>query len=82
VDSAEAGIGYTLITYYSVKLQAGVDGGYDLDRNTALIEPKLTLRDKLTPNTFLGLSLSLPIWANGHAMNTVPDIGIETGFTY
>jgi hypothetical protein len=82
VDSAEAGIGNTLITYYSVKLQAGMDGGYDLDRNTALIEPKLTLRDKLTPNTFLGLSLSLPIWANGHAMNTVPDIGIETGFTY
>jgi hypothetical protein len=82
VDSAEAGIGYTLISYYSVKLQAGVDGGYDLDRNTALIEPKLTLRDKLTPNTFLGLSISLPIWANGQAMNTVPDIGIETGFTY
>jgi hypothetical protein len=82
VDSAEAGIGYTLISYYSVKLEAGIDGGYDLDRNTALIEPKLTLRDKLTPNTFLGLAISLPIWANGRPMNTVPDIGIETGFTY
>jgi hypothetical protein len=82
VDSAEAGIGYTLISYYCVKLEAGIDGGYDLDRNTALIEPKLTLRDKLTPNTFLGLSISLPIWANGRSMNTVPDIGIETGFTY
>jgi hypothetical protein len=82
VDSAEAGIGYTLISYYSVKLEAGIDGGYNLDRNTALIEPKLTLRDKLTPNTFLGLAISLPIWTNGRPLNTVPDIGIETGFTY
>ena len=82
VDSTEAGIGYTLISYYSVKLEAGVDGGYDLNRNAALIEPKLTLRDKLTANTFLGLSISLPIWANGQPMNSVPDIGIETGFTY
>ena len=82
VDSLEAGVGCTLISYYSVKLQAGVDGGYDLDRNAALIEPKLTLRDKLTPNTFLGLSISLPIWTGGRPINTVPDIGIETGFTY
>lgn len=82
VDSMEAGVGYTLISYCSIKLEAGVDGGYDLSRNTALIEPKLTLRDKLTANTFLGLSISLPIWANGQPMNSVPDIGIETGFTY
>jgi hypothetical protein len=82
VDSAEAGIGYTLISYYSIKLEAGLDGGYDLDRNAALIEPKLTLRDKLTANTFLGLTLSLPVWVNGKPVNNVPDIGIETGFTY
>lgn len=82
VDSAEGGVGYALIEYYSVKLEAGVDGGYDLERNAALIEPKLTLRDKLTPNTFLGVAISLPIWASGKPINTVPDIGIETGFTY
>jgi hypothetical protein len=82
VDSVEAGVGYTLISYYSVKLEAGIDGGYDLNRNAALIEPKLTLRDKLTPNTFLGLAISLPVWTNGRPLNTVPDIGIETGFTY
>ena len=82
VDSLEAGIDYSLITYYSVKLEAGVDAGYDLNRNAPLIEPKLTLRDKLTPNTFLGLCLSLPVWTDGKPINTVPDIGIETGFTY
>jgi len=82
IDSVETGLQYTLISYYSVKLQAGLDGGYDLDRNTALIEPKLTLRDKLTPNTFAGIVLSLPIWANGKPLNNVPDIGIEAGFTY
>lgn len=82
VDSTEAGINYTLVSYYSVKLEAGLDGGYDLDRNSALIEPKFTLRDKLTPNTFLGLAISLPIWTNGKPINSVPDIGIETGFTY
>jgi hypothetical protein len=82
VDSAEATIGYSLIEFYSIKLEAGIDGGYDLDRNAAIFEPRLTLRDKLTPNTFLGVSLSLPMWVNGKPMNNVPDIGIETGFTY
>jgi hypothetical protein len=82
VDSAQAGIGYSLIEFFSVKLEAGIDGGYDLERNTVIFEPRLTLRDKLTPNTFLGISLSLPIWTNGKPMNNVPDIGIETGFTY
>jgi hypothetical protein len=82
VDSAQASIGYSVIEFFSVKLEAGIDGGYDLDRGAAIFEPRLTLRDKLTPNTFLGLSLSLPIWVNGKPMNNVPDIGIETGFTY
>jgi hypothetical protein len=82
VDSAQAGIQYTLINYFSVKLEAGIDGGYDLYHNSAIIEPKLTFRDKLTPNTFLGLTISLPVWTSGAPINTVPDIGIETGFTY
>ena len=82
VDSAQASIGYSLMEFFSVKLEAAIDGGYDLDRGTAIFKPRLTLRDKLTPNTFLGLSLSLPIWVNGKPMNNVPDIGIETGFTY
>ena len=82
VDSAEAGLQYTLISYYSIKLQAGVEGGYDLERNSAIIEPKLTLRDKLTSNTFAGICLSLPIWINGRPINNVPDIGLEAGFTY
>ena len=82
VVSAQLGLQYTLISYYSVKLQAGVAGGYDLDRNTPLIEPKLTLRGKLTPNTFAGIVLSLPVWTNGRSLNNVPDIGLEAGFTY
>lgn len=82
VDSVQAGIGYSLIEFYSIKLEAAIDGGYDLDRNTAIFEPRLTLRDKLTSNTFLGISLSLPVWTNGKPINNVPDIGIETGFTY
>jgi hypothetical protein len=82
VDSLQASIGYPVIEFFSVKLEVGIDGGYDLDRGAAIFEPRLTLRDKLTPNTFLGLSLSLPIWVNGKPMNNVPDIGIETGFTY
>ncbi|HTR42833.1 MAG TPA: hypothetical protein VMH87_14565 [Pseudomonadales bacterium] len=82
VESAEAGIGYSLIEFYSVKLEAGIDGGYDLNHHSAIFEPQITLRAKLTPNTFLGISLSLPIWTNGKLMNNVPSIGIETGFTY
>ena len=82
MDSVQGGVQYALIQYYSVKLQAGIDGGYDLDRNCALIEPKLTIRSKLTPNTFAGVVLSLPIWTSGKPMNNIPDIGLEAGFTY
>lgn len=82
VDSVQAGIEYTLIQYYSVKMEAGVIGGYDLERNSAIIEPKLTVRSKLTPNTFAGVVLSLPIWTSGKPINNVPDIGVEAGFTY
>jgi hypothetical protein len=82
VDSVQAGIQYTLIRYYSIKLEVGLDGGYDLDRNSAIFEPKLTLRAKLTPNTFAGVCLSLPILTNGKPINNVPDIGLEAGFTY
>lgn len=82
VDSVQAGIEYTLIQYYSVKVEAGVIGGYDLERNSAIIEPKLTVRSKLTPNTFAGVVLSLPIWPTGKTINNVPDIGVEAGFTY
>lgn len=82
VDSVQAGIEYTLVQYYSVKLEAGVIGGYDLERNSVIIEPKLTVRSKLTANTFAGLVLSLPIWTAGKPMNNVPDVGVEAGFTY
>lgn len=82
VVSIEAGPELTFISYYSVKLEGGVDGGYDLDRKSPLIEPKLILRDKLTPNTFAGVCLSLPVWTGGKSINNVPDIGLEAGFTY
>lgn len=82
VVSVEGGINYTVLSYYSVKLSAGFDVGYDLNRNSPLLEPKFTLRDKLTPNTFVGLVISLPVWTKGKPINSIPDIGIETGFTY
>lgn len=81
VDSVEAGGGYALINYYSVKVEGSVIGGYDLDKNCGLIEPKLTLRDKATANTFFGAAISLPEWFQG-AMNRTPCVSVETGFTY
>ena len=82
VESIQGGPELTLISYNSVKFQAGLSGGYDLYHDSPLIEPKLTLRDKLTPNTFAGICLSLPIWTHGKPINNVPDIGLEAGFTY
>jgi hypothetical protein len=81
VDSVEAGAGYTFIQYYSVKVQGSLTGGFDLDRNCGLIEPKITLRDKPTANTFFGAAVSLPVWFEG-TMNRTPCVSLETGFTY
>ena len=81
VDSVEAGAGYTFLQVYSVKAQASLTGGFDLDKNCGLIEPKLTLRDKPTANTFFGAAISLPVWFQG-TMNRTPCVSLETGFTY
>jgi hypothetical protein len=81
VDSVAAGGGYTFIQYDSVKLQASLTGGYDLDKDCGLIEPSLTVRSKATKNTFFGVAISLPEWFQG-TLNRTPCVSLETGFTY
>jgi hypothetical protein len=82
VESLEGGIHYTFVEYYSVKLQAGTHAGYDFFRNSVVIEPDLGINAKLTPNTFAGLRLSLPVWLRGKPINNIPDIRLQTGITF
>lgn len=82
VESLEGGVHYTVVQYYSVKLQGGAHVGYDFFRDSTVIEPDLGINAKLTENTFAGLRLSLPVWLRGKPLNNIPDIRLQTGFTF
>lgn len=81
IDTVEAGAGYTLIQYCSVKAQASLLAGYDFTKEAALVEPTVTVKDKMTPNTYIELGASVPIWLQ-KALNKTPDFFIGAGFTY
>lgn len=82
VESLEGGLHYTFVEYYSLKLQGGTHVGYDFFRNCVVIEPDFGINAKLTPNTYAGLRLSLPVWFRGKPLNNIPDIRLQTGITF
>lgn len=83
VESTGAGVFYSLVNVYAIKVSAGLEAAYDLQYKCADVEPMLRIRKKLTPNTFAGLYISEPILIQKQAPNNwTPNIGIETGFTF
>lgn len=88
VNAAEGGIGYALINHYDLKLQGDLLLGWDNTRSDGqswrdsfVIEPRLALKKKLTPNTYAETAVSLPFFTVGK-MNTQPSFYIGVGFTY
>lgn len=81
IVAAEGGVQYAFVEYYSVKIYGGINGGYDFQINSAIIEPDFGVRAKMTQNTFAGLRLSLPIFFSG-AQNHIVNVRAETGFSY
>lgn len=80
-NSYEAQAGYELIQHYDAVLEIDLRGGWDDTHNTAVIEPAVFVKKKLTTNTFSELGVSLPVFFRG-AFNQDPTVFIETGFTY
>lgn len=81
LNGEELGVGYAVINHYDFKCELGLIGGYDATFNAGEIEPRVTLKKKLTPNTYAILALSLPE-RFGHGLNDTPTFWAGAGFTY
>jgi hypothetical protein len=81
-NSLEGGIGYDLINHYDTTLEANIYGGYDFNVNSAMVEPKIDIKKKMTPNTFTEIGISIPEWMNQRKANATPCYFIEGGFTF
>ena len=85
INAAELGVGYAFISHYDTKVEASLLGGYDATKNngqgSAVIEPRISLKKKLTTNTYAETAISLPVYFIGK-VNTVPSFYIGVGFTY
>jgi hypothetical protein len=81
INGAEAGIGYNVIQHYDCEVNAVLLGGYDNVRGDGVIEPGVTLKKKLTENTFAEIGMSLPVFFQG-GFNSQPTFRVGTGFTF
>lgn len=81
IEGAEGGVGYTVIAYYSVKVEGDLLLGYDFTKDSALVEPQIVVKNKMTKNTYIETGISEPVWLRG-AINRTPDFFLGAGFTY
>ena len=81
INSGELGLGYAVVEHLDTKVDLVLLGGYDGNKNAAVIEPGIFLKKKLTENTFAETGFTLPVFAKGK-FNSSPSIRAEVGFTY
>lgn len=81
INGFEAGLGYNLIRHYDASVNVQLLGGYDNVRKDGVIEPGVTLKKKLSPNTFAEIGASLPVFFSG-GFNSQPTFRVGTGFTF
>lgn len=82
VNEIEGQVGYAVVDYYSVKLEADFRGGYDAYQSAGVIEPVLMLKKKLTTNTYAETGVSLPEYLNQAKFNSSPSFFVGGGFTF
>jgi hypothetical protein len=80
INGGEIGIGYA-VNHYDTRLTVDLLGGYDNFQNCGVLEPKLEVKKKLTPNTYASIGLSLPIYFE-HQFNSNPTFWTGVGFTF
>ena len=80
----EAKVDYS-ICYYDLRVSLALYAGYDNQFSCPVVEPELSIRKKMTANTFLGIYMSEPCLIGRSAPQAsqqwVPNVGIETGCT-
>ncbi len=80
-NSEEAQFGYALVQHYDTRLQIDLCAGFDSTQSSIVVEPELTLKKKLTSNTFTELGISLPEYFRG-GFNRTPSFKAGVGFTF
>jgi hypothetical protein len=81
INGGELGIGYAIVNHFDTRLTLDLYGGYDDIRASAMVEPKVEIKKKLSTNTFASIGISLPIFFSG-GFNTDPTFWAGAGFTY
>lgn len=80
INGGEIGIGYAM-NHYDTRLTIDLLGGYDNNRGTGEIEPKMEVKKKLSENTYASVGMSLPVFFEG-GFNKQPTFWAGLGFTF
>ena len=80
INGGELGLGYA-INHFDTRLTGDLLVGYDNNRGSGEIEPKLEVKKKLTENTYASVGMSLPIFFKG-GFNSQPTFWGGLGFSF
>jgi hypothetical protein len=80
-NAYEAQVGYAVLNHYDTKIDVVLRAGYDDTKQSAVVEPGLTLKKKLTENTFAETAITMPFYFHQQFVKT-PTFYIGVGFTY
>jgi hypothetical protein len=81
INSFEGGIGYAIYQKYDVRVTAEINGGYDANVRSGVVEPGFEAKKKMTKNTYASIGLYLPYYV-GKAFNTSPTFTTGVGATF
>jgi hypothetical protein len=80
-NDIEGGVGYDVIQYYDTVVEANLGAGYSWTVHSAVIDPELDVKKKMTANTFTEIGISLPFYPRAK-FNQTPTFKIAAGFTF
>lgn len=81
VNSVEPEIGYAVWRYEDTEVDATIGLGYDFNLRAFKADPNLTLKKKLSENTYSFLRIGFPYYA-GSAFSRNPEFEIGVGGTF
>ena len=80
LSKADAGAGLAYVLY-DTKTTGSINGGYDWEAKSGYIRPDLKFEKALTPHTFFGVNLGVPLYFHGQGSLT-PNYGLDAGFNF
>jgi hypothetical protein len=81
LNQMEGGVGYDILNHYDTEVTISVLGGYSQEQDSALIEPGIELKKKLTTNTYASIGASMPYYFR-RSFSSTPTFTTGVGFTF